>query len=817
MSAIDQDTKIRLSKSSLYIELKTKCASDTDGTTVLSLVESAGTYASLRTKSVLRHMGEFTLHDSDHLFQVLNIMELLLGEKNIKELSIPEILLLIVAAFFHDIGMSPDEADVLTWRKNWDASPSFGSDEEENQYNAFRRFTLARPERLEAIHVLEVQGNISGADVQKGYLISDYIRETHSPRARAIIQRDWAEKIKYRDTDLTVELAELCFSHNEDSLSLLELDMHHLSGQGQYSCLPMIGVLLRIADILDFDPKRTPDILLSNLNIRNPVSLLEWKKHRSIEAWEIRPDLIQFHAKCRHPAIESAIHQFCDLVDHELSTCNNVLNQVQHHHSSCRAGLKVVIPLRVDRSKIETKRTIQGKPEYIFRETKFSLSKRQVIDLLMGTKLYGNPEVALRELLQNSIDACLLRDAMEKSWGNPYQPQIFVRYLKNGQEDILEVEDNGIGMDQNIIDNYYSNIGKSFYKSSDFFDLKAKSNADFQPTSRFGIGILSCFMVSDTLIVETRKVYAQHSSSEPINITIEGQDSIFWIKQGQRPTPGTTTRLILRKNKNPWEKLSDEKFIQSVENVIPNPPFSIVIESLGKTKIRNEMSFQEISPADLKSHSWNENENIREIEVAFNNKDAGIFGSAIVALLESQGSPVDKIETGSKNVVIDGKDYELEKSITLTNNEIELHSTSITIDDEGNIDSSTGYSVLAKSKSRISLHGIEIPTTLFPDSWARQNNQVHIEWPFPILMVIDICGQRDVDLNSARTQIIFGESWIDFEETLAIMTCESIRDQVEPEYWNKLRPLLEENSKSDIFSKAIKEIGERKIDGGGLN
>lgn len=53
-------------------------------------------------------------------------------------------------------------------------------------------------------------------------------------------------------------------------------------------------------------------------------------------------------------------------------------------------------------------------------------------------------------------------------------------------------------MDQYIIDNYYSKVGTSFYKSTDFYTLKSETKADFTPTSRFGIGILSCFMVADT-------------------------------------------------------------------------------------------------------------------------------------------------------------------------------------------------------------------------------------------------------------------------------------------------------------------------------
>ncbi|MFA5924785.1 MAG: hypothetical protein WC856_26450 [Methylococcaceae bacterium] len=88
----------------------------------------------------------------------------------------------------------------------------------------------------------------------------------------------------------------------------------------------------------------------------------------------------------------------------------------------------IKIPFKVDRSKIETKKMIGGNPEFLYRETQFNLSKNQVIDLLMGTKLYGDPEVALRELLQNSIDACLLREAMELSWGNPYAPEIQIEH-----------------------------------------------------------------------------------------------------------------------------------------------------------------------------------------------------------------------------------------------------------------------------------------------------------------------------------------------------------------------------------------------------
>ena len=150
--------------------------------------------------------------------------------------------------------------------------------------------------------------------------------------------------------------------------------------------------------------------------------------------------------------------------------------------------------------------------------------------------------------------------------------------------------------------------------------------------------------------------------------------------------------------------------------------------------------------------------------------------------------------------------YDLEKSISMKDNEINLKSASITIDDEGMIDHSTLNSTLVKSKSRISLHGVEIPTTLFPEFWRIQKNQVKLSWPFPLLIVVDICGNRDLDLNSSRTQIIMGEKWIKFEEDLAFFICSDIARIVSSDYWQELRELLIDNTKNEIFIKAINRV-----------
>jgi molecular chaperone HtpG len=799
------ETQLALQASELYRTLKRKCESDKAGTQVMALIDDATHYAYQRTKTIVRHMGEFTLHDGDHLFRVLKLMERLIPPSEIEKLSVPEIMLLVLVAFFHDIGMAPSEAEVLAWKKIWDQDSFFSSETERIESEKFLRFCNARPDKASIIEDLIQRGHISRAQVLKDYLITDYIRVTHADRALQIVQDDWADRIKYRDTDLAVEFARICFSHNEDASELLELDRNQLCGPNVYACLPLVAVILRLSDLLDFDAKRTPTVLLSHLLVRDPISLKEWSKHRAIEAWTIDAKVIQFHAKCSHPAIECSIREFCDVIDHELAICNQVLGILNEFHAGGR-GIHLRLPLKVDRSKIETKKDFHNKPIYLYRETKFNLSKSQVIDLLMGTKLYGDASVALRELVQNSIDACLLRSSMEKSWGTKYSPEILIKFSRNGDEDILEVIDNGTGMDQNIVDSYYSKVGSSYYKSAEFFDLRSRTNANFTPTSRFGIGILSCFMVSDILNVDTRRVYGPHKSSAPLNITVEGQDSLFVIKEGKRDVPGTSTTLHLRKETHPWLQMTPGKFLESVRSVIRNPPFKICIQSGDETAEIDRNSFKLEKASSLKNTSWQQHENIKEFHVELDDETRGIAGSAVIAVLEKNGSPILGIDVTTKSVEIDGVEFDLNKQIILSGTEIRVKSSSISIDDNNEVKSSNFASTLARSMSRLSLHGIDVPAPLFPESWMRNPNQAALDWPMPCLIVVDICGRNDLDLNSARTQILVSDKWLELERNLVELILTGIRNQVDDGYWAELRKILSQSSKNTSISEILGQI-----------
>ena len=427
-----------LIRSKIYKILKERCSQENDniGASILSLVNDIVTFACDKSKTILKYMPEYTLHDQTHLFRVLLLMERLIPPDTLDQLSIPELMMLILSAFLHDIGMAPEEEDISAWKKIWaDEEPTAEEYEEHKKYDRFRS---TYPHKIEEINKLVEYENYQKAALVENYIISEYIRTTHTKRARVVIANNWSKKIKYEDKNLTYELAQLCFSHGESALSLLEMETNVLCGENIYICLPFIGVVIRLADLLDFDAKRTPSVLFSHLSVRNPVSLLEWQKHRSIHSWIIKSDKIAFHAKCSHPAIEKSIHEFCDYIDKELTDCSNVLNRIEDDLRENIDFYKILLPAEVDRGKIQTEIDVNtNEPLYLYKDTHFELSKDQIIDLLMGTKLYDDTKSALREIIQNSIDACLLSAALHKKLNTLYEPEIVVKYYGEDGRDVL--------------------------------------------------------------------------------------------------------------------------------------------------------------------------------------------------------------------------------------------------------------------------------------------------------------------------------------------------------------------------------------------
>ena len=123
----------------------------------------------------------------------------------------------------------------------------------------------------------------------------------------------------------------------------------------------------------------------------------------------------------------------------------------------------------------------------------FQVDLRGVVDLL-SSHLYSSPDVYLRELVQNAVDALSARGPAASG-----SPVVVECHERPGAAPVLSVEDEGVGLTVAEVHELLATIGSS-----------SKRDALFEPgvdyLGRFGIGLLACFLVSDEIRVVTRSV-----------------------------------------------------------------------------------------------------------------------------------------------------------------------------------------------------------------------------------------------------------------------------------------------------------------------
>ena len=227
------------------------------------------------------------------------------------------------------------------------------------------------------------------------------------------------------------------------------------------------------------------------------------------------------------------------------------------------------------------------------KQCKVGMDQENIISTFASTQFYGDPDAYIREFLQNAIDACNTRAALEWSWGteflemdearalnsmrNPYSPQISIQY--NSETQRLVFEDNGIGINARDIEQYVAKIGVSFYQSEDF----STQQLHYEPVAQFGVGMLSGFMVARALLIESRKDKSVNTAwnvtdrqtLEPVTAKwIEGAETMEYINSN-REQSGTRITLVLRPKYA--KNLSLQRLVHAVQHYMLYQPFPIQI------------------------------------------------------------------------------------------------------------------------------------------------------------------------------------------------------------------------------------------------
>jgi molecular chaperone HtpG len=158
----------------------------------------------------------------------------------------------------------------------------------------------------------------------------------------------------------------------------------------------------------------------------------------------------------------------------------------------------------------------------------FQVDLRGVVDLL-SRHIYSSPRVYLRELLQNARDAIAARRELDGAGG-----RITITPMTDaGGEFVLR--DDGVGLTSAEVADLLATVGRS--SKRDIFDMP---RSDY--LGQFGIGLLSCFMVADTIVIRSRSA----RGGAPVEWT-GSADGTFRVVELDEDLPiGTSVHLVPR-------------------------------------------------------------------------------------------------------------------------------------------------------------------------------------------------------------------------------------------------------------------------------
>ncbi|PSW10701.1 hypothetical protein C9J20_13660 [Photobacterium phosphoreum] len=563
---------------------------DQIGRDLYKLASDIESFAEGHLKRVLQVLSEFDIHDISHSKKVIKNIELILGDEILNSLSSFELFFLLTSSYLHDCAMAPAEWELNLMKmtegcdKYFDNKLSIKNDlkqpygyqqaltfidglwnelkvdlswyfcpDNDNElkrelatllieYQKFRngfKDLFEKVKSREDFSKLNNRVRIDFIRCNHHIRIEKYIKNLSRQFGDIIGQPTWGKKI-------TTDLSSICRSHGEKLEYIFNLDKESQYIEAKSTNLQFISMMLRLGDVIHYSFDRAPSSISKAKVFDSNYSFNEWAVKNNGVNYGIVDGKISFKAYCTNPSDYFKLHKYLDYIDQEIQNYFILSRQWKDLY-------KFPLEETVNRNGIKN-----DEDEFLpIRGLKFKINQKQIIELLMGVGLYKDEYACLRELYQNSLDACRTLKATHNK--NNYKKEFEIEF---GLEDVdgevyLYCRDNGVGMNEYIIENYLLNIGNSYYKSPAFYREQANYSNDFTPTSQFGIGILSCFMLGERIDIVTKK-----ENHNLISCSIEGPHETFYYRKNDIVdeeligSSGTIIRILL--NDEFKSKISDK-------------------------------------------------------------------------------------------------------------------------------------------------------------------------------------------------------------------------------------------------------------------
>ncbi|MDQ1030058.1 hypothetical protein QF035_007640 [Streptomyces umbrinus] len=321
-----------------------------------------------------------------------------------------------------------------------------------------------------------------------------------------------------------------------------------------------LAQLLWTAGLLSADPRRMSSVLVNHLGAHerlDPQTVVEALSEEfdfavvgdlSADAYGLD---VRFH--CPHPALHAAVEELAGRANAAVAAIRSRWREQRSSPPSLLRGL----PERVTAGQL-----VPESGQYTVPLERFRLAEDEIRPLLMGAQLYGDKMLAVRELYQNALDACRLRD-MRDQYGRSQGEAATERWegeiaFTQGWDEkgrlYIQCEDNGTGMSRTKLTSMFARAGKRYEQDPEFMQERREwRRAGLKPialNSRFGIGVFSYFMLAEEVVVLTAPVNRyglRESLDQASRADIQSGSGLLSITPGKGAPAhgGTRVRLYL--------------------------------------------------------------------------------------------------------------------------------------------------------------------------------------------------------------------------------------------------------------------------------
>jgi len=573
----------------LIAHLKKKCEADGNVAILFAQWEFDQKLVGKALENIGGFYPHFSNHNASHSQQILVNIERILGD-DINLLTATDTWLILEAAYWHDVGMLVDAQNAKAVHTNSDFNFMIQTIANEKGHD-LQKFCQAYVEQNWLSAVGTESHPFDGIEKYR-QLVAEWFRRGHDKRVGKIVEDPFeilgitSPRTELLPNRIYRYLGQICVSHGMSFDALMETLPYKQTGLGTEDCHPrFIGCLLRLGDLFDLDDNRFCPVMAKHVSNMPSVSKHHHDKHLSLREFQLDKRTVKLVAECPDEMSYVETQNWFGWIREEFQ---NQMSQWNLIVPSLKFGSLPTIE-QLDVNINGNKKLLDEKP------MKFSLEEKNAIQILQGGNLYTDISSILRELIQNSIDATLIRVSLEhkdklknlnpadhifKDILNKYP--IEISFSKEGDNVYLKIRDNGIGFSLEDL-KYVQKIAGS-RKNIKRSKIISEMQQWMKPSSYFGIGLQSAFLLSEKLIFETKSFITGESFIVEMNSPLENNNGYCFINgiPNNYKNFGTELKLPLD-----IEKLSKSFFVE--ENYLKNKGFIKIDHSL-----KTELVFIEI-------------------------------------------------------------------------------------------------------------------------------------------------------------------------------------------------------------------------------